>query len=118
MQQATGDGTGGLYVVWEDDRSAGDWNIYAQRLSPHTPVSGIVESKGRPDGMLLSLPARVVTAVFDGHFYIQEPDRSAGIKIVSPEAVSPGELVMVAGTIQTDSERYIAASFVSKITAP
>jgi len=118
MQQATGDGMGGLYVVWEDDRNAGDWDIYAQRLSPHTPVSGIVESKGRPDGMLISLPARVVTAAFDGYFYIQEPDRSAGIKIVSPEAVSPGDLVTVAGTIQTDSERYISASFVSKITAP
>jgi len=72
------------------------------------------QAAGSADGTEVALEG-VVTAVFDGYLYIEDPARSSGIRVVwtgSPAA--PGTAVSVAGTMRTDpsNERYVEASAV------
>lgn len=112
MQQAVGDGVGNVYTVWEDDRNAGNWDIYAQRLCPSPPETDIRGAKSLPDGAQATVTGGVVTAVFSGSFYMQDADRCSGIKVMSTEAVQEGDEVTVVGTVDTDTERHIDASSV------
>jgi len=67
-----------------------------------------------PDGRPLSLRGCVVTAAFDGYFYIQDAQRTSGIRIISTAAVSPGRVVDVSGAMGTSAgERHITASAVT-----
>ena len=64
-------------------------------------------------------PARVVTGVFAGYFYVEEQDRFSGIRVVSNESVSEGDLAAVIGHLATSCERYIEAESVELTgTAP
>jgi hypothetical protein len=110
--QVASDWQGGLCAVWEDDRNAGDWDIYAQKLSPWETVTGIAEARSQPVGAPISLPARIVTGSFDGCFYVQEADRFAGIRVEYPQYITPGTLVSVSGTLGFGLEPYINASLV------
>ena len=112
MQQVTSDGGGSLCAVWEDDRNAGDWDIYAQKLSPWIAVSNIAEAKSRPGGTPISIPARVVTGSFSGCFYIEETDRFAGIRVEYPQVFTPGSMLIVSGTLDFGLEPFIRASVV------
>ncbi len=76
------------------------------------------EVKLLPDGAPVDLLRKVVTGVFrdDGAFYVSEPDRSSGIRVLSGASVSPGDVVDVSGLAGTrilslqPSERQVAAS--------
>jgi len=68
------------------------------------------------DGSLSSaLNGKIVTANFDSFFYVEEPDRSAGIRVNATTALSPGDIVNISfgmlgctteGTVRV--ERYIS----------
>jgi len=119
LHQTESDGFGGAYSTWEDNRNAADWDVYAQRLSPWTPVSSTAEAKLLPAGSAVRLPARVVTAAFSGSFYIEETDRSSGLKVVSSSPVSPGDMVAVSGVTGALCEPLLNALLVEKTaTAP
>ena len=51
------------------------------------------------DGTKVALGQKPVSGVFDGSFYIQEDDRSAGIKVLSSSAPGVGQLAEAAGTV-------------------
>ena len=112
MQQVTGGGDGSLYTVWEDDRNAGEWDVFAQKLSPWLPVANIAEAKLLPAGTPISLPARVVTWSFPGYLYVEETDRFAGIRVESPQAFAPGSLLVISGILDYGLEPIIRASVV------
>ncbi|MBP6963511.1 MAG: N-acetylmuramoyl-L-alanine amidase [Armatimonadetes bacterium] len=63
-------------------------------------VANIAEAKGFPDGTLLAILTGVAAADFSGEFYIEESDRSSGMRV---EGVGPGEgyALTVAGTMAT-----------------
>lgn len=70
----------------------------------------IAPLKGLPDGTSIKVYGSVVTAVFDGFFYIEDVSRVSGIKVVSNAAVAISQMVDVDGTMATsNSERYINA---------
>jgi len=74
---------------------------------------GIADAKRLPDGDRVGLVEKCVTAVFPDCFYIEEADRSIGIRIapvVMPIGLAVGTTVDVGGTMQTtaDGERQIA----------
>ncbi|MCE5198692.1 MAG: hypothetical protein ABFD54_02340 [Armatimonadota bacterium] len=74
-------------------------------------VDRISVAKDLPAGSLVRLSGKIVTAVFPGFFYIEESDRSSGIKVVSSEDAVVGTLVDVMGTLSVcDGERQINAS--------
>ncbi len=112
MHQAVSDGQGSLCGVWEDDRNSGDWDIYAQKLSPWLAMGDIVASRSQLAGTPVTLPARIVTGSFDGYFYVQESNRIAGIRVEYPLSYVPGTIVSISGTQEFALEPYIKASVV------
>jgi len=81
----------------------------------------IEQAKTLPDGEYVSIAGKIATsgaADFQGFFYLEEADRSSGIRITVPGWPVPGLLegsvVQVVGTTGTtaDGERHIVASSV------
>ena len=66
-------------------------------------------ARGSADGTPVSLTQGIVTAVFPGEFYVESPDRSAGIKVVSVVSVQEQDKVYVAGFVSSDSTERIVA---------
>lgn len=69
-------------------------------------------------GTWILLSKKAVTAVFPDFFYIQEQDRSAGIRVdKAGHTVKQGDIVSISGQIQRNSsgERFIAADEVTII---
>jgi len=75
-----------------------------------------------PDGTRVDLTGRVVTAVFpsDGAIYVQDPDRSSGIRVIAPTAgLAIGHVVNVSGVMDSrvisgvKCERQIAQATVT-----
>lgn len=77
------------------------------------PIS-ITQAKGLVDGSSVYVTGGVVSAAYSGRFYIQQPDRTSGIRVVWSGVVTEGSTVNVAGVIDTvDGERRITASAVA-----
>ena len=77
----------------------------------------IGQAKRSPDGSAVSLCAKTVTAVLGDAFYVEQADRSAGIRVVKPgHGMSPDMKVAVTGNMQTnaDGERYVSATDVAQ----
>jgi len=63
------------------------------------------------DGVTVMLSGQVVSASFQDCFYVQQSDRSCGIKVVGNIAPQRGDIVEVTGMLRTAGcERYIQAS--------
>ena len=72
------------------------------------PVDSIPATRDLPNGSVVLLPARVVTAAFDGRFYIEEDNRAAGIQVQSADSTAVGQSVSVYGILgMNDGERAI-----------
>lgn len=106
MQQTSGDGEQSICAVWEDDRT-GDWNVFAQKLSPWSPVAGIAELRSSPSGSALALPDLVVTGSFAGCFYVQESERPIGIRVAYADPPAVGSLVQVSGIGRSGREPWV-----------
>ena len=73
---------------------------------PGGPSMTITDVKKQLDETSATVSGKVVTASFPGYFYIEEQDRSSGIKVEGK--ANPAELVDVSGNITTtDGERVI-----------
>lgn len=69
----------------------------------------------KADGTAVTLQS-IVTAAWPGFFYVQQADRAAGIRILWPDLLKPGDDVGVEGTLGRDGpERAIAATSVRVI---
>lgn len=62
-------------------------------------VSSIGAAKLLPNGTAVSLPSRVVTLVLPTAFYIQESNRSAGIRVIFPGTLTVNKTIKVMGVI-------------------
>ena len=84
--------------------------------------SGSIGQTKKPAGRSVVWAGKLVTGVFDGFFYIEEPDRSAGIRVDWAGApVNVGDMVDVKGTTSQTAlgepklvASYVAASAVRK----
>ncbi len=73
----------------------------------------ISAAKHLPDQSGLTISGKIVTARFDGSFYVEEPDRSGGLKVLTEGMSSPAEgtRVSLAGAMTTDNgERALRLS--------
>lgn len=81
----------------------------------HTDIS-IAQVRALADMASAGLASKMVTAVFDGFFYIGDTNRSSGIRVVPVGGIASGlaigKLVDVGGVIRTssDKERWIEAT--------
>lgn len=74
----------------------------------------IPAAKALPSGTYVSLAGKVLTAVFPDRTYVQEPDRSSGIRIEAVTSTAPGSLVNVLGKMDTvDAERALSEAQIS-----
>jgi len=69
----------------------------------------ICDAINNPDGTQVIITApKLVTAVFGSYFYIEEPDRTQGIRIGAPTTRSIGDFVSISGTLAGSAgERYL-----------
>ncbi len=73
------------------------------------------EAAARDAGEGVALVGKVVSRVFDGFFFIQDEGRAGGVRVISSRAVSPGDIVSVAGVIvEEDGGKAISASYVTR----
>ncbi|MDO8588601.1 MAG: NBR1-Ig-like domain-containing protein [Armatimonadota bacterium] len=74
-------------------------------------LASIQAAKALPDGAptdVKALRGKIVTGVFPGSFYIQEPGSLCGLEIVSSASVAPGNEVDVCGVMSgSGAERYL-----------
>ncbi len=80
-------------------------------------VASIGEIKTMPEGEPVQTTDSVVTAVFPDYFYIEEQDRSAGIRVEMPDySFIKGDMVTVQGTVgeTPDGELCILATSATK----
>jgi hypothetical protein len=60
-------------------------------------VRQVGQARAVPEQFAIDLRGKPITAAFDGGFYIEETDRTAGMRVLSAQAVTPGDLATVAG---------------------
>lgn len=86
----------------------------------------IETAKRLPDGRYVSIAGKIATSGasdFNGFFYLEESDRSGGIRVTVPfwpvSGLEDGSVVQVTGTLGTtpDGERQILASYVIVISS-
>ncbi|MDO8588416.1 MAG: hypothetical protein Q7T82_15420 [Armatimonadota bacterium] len=121
---------GGLTEIWKDGlalesgrtyyfavqsgNGCGSWTTSVNSNGIKTPSVevGILAAKALPNGSFAldnkAIRGKVISAVFPGYFYIQEPSSYAGLKALSPISVTAGAYVDVAGLMKgAGAERYI-----------
>ncbi|MBI2841963.1 MAG: NPCBM/NEW2 domain-containing protein [Armatimonadetes bacterium] len=82
-----------------------DFTVTAAQLD-----ATLAQIKNLPDGTSAGCSRAVVTAAFDGYFYVESDDRSAGIRVnLAGHNLKTGDRADIVGTVRTDGERYIDA---------
>ena len=77
-------------------------------------LSNTVQAKNLDDGTQITLKGTVVSAAFNGFFYVQDVNRTGGMRVDSTVSVNVGNSVNITGTIETvDGERRLNASSVT-----
>lgn len=110
------EGTTNYYVSVQCANLMGTWGAgrSSNGIKVAPGVATIPAAKALADGQSFeakSLRNKVVTHIGSGFFYIQEPNRPFGLKVVSSASVSVGNEVDVAGPMKgAGSERYLDAT--------
>jgi len=87
-------------------------------VSPLLSGETIGQAKSHVDGTVASLSQKVVTAVFPGEIYIQEEDRSSGIRVLASDTALPGDRADVIGLLKTvNGERVLDQASVHVISS-
>lgn len=105
-------------IVWQDNQVETGKDIFAQKIGSDEPdiisVQSISEGKNISDGNWISVDDKIVSAVFESSFYMQEPDRSSGIRVYAT-GVSEGDMVTVLGRLETvNGERVLLDAVVTQ----
>ncbi len=110
------------FVSWYPETCLVD-DLQSTTISAAQAVSSIAAAKAVPEGTVVSVTGPVVSrqlySLTDGAaspmaFYVQDADRTAGIRILSDQPVSTGDIVAVTGTIAVrDGECVLLADTVS-----
>lgn len=101
IKASSGTTAAGYHTVYADDLS------FSAKMNASSPS----QLKSLPDGRPAALTGCIVTAKFDGFFYVEDAARTSGIRVVSSAAVSPGQVVNVSGTMgTTNGERCLISA--------
>lgn len=90
-----------------------DMGCYEYDGAPYA-MRGVGQAKAVPGQFDVELRAKPITAVFPGAFYVEDPDRNSGIKVLSSQSVNRGDLATFTGhSILEEGERVLQASSVT-----
>lgn len=116
---------GALIIDWTDSSSlAGGYVVFYRvhswyyvddfvMLDASVQLSSAAAVRAMDVGVpvVLSGSEFCVSGAYTGFFYLEDFNRAAGIKVVSPSTVAVGNLVTVTGTVKSaDGEKYIDAT--------
>lgn len=86
-------------------------------MSVECPCINIPECKALKSNQSAGLSSKTITAIFSDYFYIQEPNKPSGIKVIplSMPALPIGSIIDVAGTLSTSptGERSLINALIS-----
>jgi len=89
----------------------GEISAEIDAVSDVLPLPGsqsIGAAKGQPDGAVISLSQKVVSAVFEDEMYVQEEGRSSGIRVKTDDSAAEGDRVDVIGILSAlNGERFL-----------
>jgi hypothetical protein len=94
-------------------------NNYRMMLKSSDDVAEAVDAcrevRNIADDTQIALANKVVSRVYSGYFFIQDAERSGGVKVISDRLVTPGDDVSIMGTVSTvGDEKVITARYVVK----
>ena len=73
------------------------------------------EVRDRADGEQIALADKTVSRAYSGYFYVQDADRSGGLRVISNHPVTAGDVVSLMGTITaTGDEKALTAKYIAK----
>jgi len=105
-----GDYEARLHIVYADG-SVADVSAPLQVVTG-LMVGSVGELSGLPDGRAVRLAGQVVTAAASGSpafIYVEEPDRSGGIKVMTSQPAAEGDILSISGSVShVDGELAIA----------
>ena len=119
---AVADGQPTVYVRWGMGPTGGSvtypgWNIDDVEIRGilYESVSNLAAVKVRAENTQAMLQGKIVSAAYQGFFYIQEPGGYQGIRVVWPGSVTEGAPAVLRGALRTtDGEREIVAEGVTQ----
>lgn len=83
-------------------------------VGPPGSAPTIADAKLTPNNSAVAVSGKIVTAAFADGFYIEEPDRSAGIKVTNVPSPAVASVVAVVGVMRTtNNERQISGTDLS-----
>ncbi|MEN6519678.1 MAG: hypothetical protein ABFD46_00795 [Armatimonadota bacterium] len=91
------------------------YRIWVKRFSDIAiALSGCREVSSRRTGERVALVNKVVSRVYDGCFFIQDPERAGGVRIISNRTFNPGDVVCVQGLVDSvNDENGISPTYLS-----
>lgn len=91
------------------------YRIWVKRMSDIAlALDSCRQAKALNAGTRAALVNKVVSRAYGGFFYIQDQNRSGGIKILSSRTVSPGDVVAVQGLVdESGAEKAINLNYLS-----
>lgn len=94
------------------------YRIWVKRFSDIAiALDGCREVSTHSSGERVALVNKVVSRVYDGYFFIQDADRTGGVRVVSSRTFKPGDVVCVQGLIDSvDGENVINPTYLSLST--
>lgn len=84
-------------VVGDSLPELGEISAEIDAVSQIRPAHTIGEAKRLPAGECALITDALVTAVFDGEFFIESSDRSAALRVLSSGSVQPGDRLTITG---------------------
>jgi parallel beta-helix repeat protein len=91
-----------------------DMGCFEWDSSPYW-VRNVCQARAVPEQFILQLRTKPVTAAFGDAAYVEDKDRRGGLRIVSTQAVAPGDLITAVGQMtQSNGERSLLATSLSK----
>jgi|GEM_PF-753861 len=95
--------------------NVGSWSISSDGILVMKDAgAGINYVKTLQDSSAVGLIAKKVTAIFGDCIYVEEPDRSSGIRVIVPSLpanITLGSAVDIIGSVYTNAgQRYVSAS--------
>lgn len=106
-----------LYVSVKAQNAALAWGAVgtSDGITVARSVATTSEAKSMADGTVLLLTGKTVSAIYSGFFYVQDDDRSSGIRVEGACAFAVGTKVDVGGLPSTTEakERSLANAYVS-----
>lgn len=92
----------------------GLWAEDTFRIVVAHPYGRISQARNNPDDTWVSLTGKVVTGQLASYSYIEETDRTAGVRIAAVGGFAPGQIVSVSGPLGTNfAERVITPYYYS-----